>query len=680
MKLFFYTFLAVFLAAIQTSAAAESSGEILTNAEQVRALSVSAASQHLPTKLRGVVTGEGRTGVVIQDSTAGIFLYSGTNNYSWLKRGDLVEVEGTTDPGQFAPVVWPQRISKVGTGQIPAPRQASLDALESGAVDAQWVQVSGIVRECRMVQNYEFKMILAIGGMRLPVQYFGPTNALGLVDAEVRLTGICFYQFSSSRQILNPLLMVPGDKYLVVEKPAPASPFTAPLRRAQNILEFTPEDTRRHRVCVRGAVLYQIPGETLWLRNNGHGLRVNSPKTQPLKPGDTIDVAGFPANGDFTPVLEDATFRVIAPATNNPEPIAVTRKSDALERDGDLIQLTAQLADITRTLNGWLFTVNWQGNSLRASLRQAETIPDNLEPGSRVRLTGICRATADNASFIGGGGPQQAREFQLLLRSPEDVVVLQRLPWWTTKRILILLTTVTGISLLVSAGIALMARQRLREQELRRAMAETEFSAMFAERNRIARELHDTLAQGLGAISMHLELVKDRLGYEPEKVTKHLDIAHQMARQSLTEARNSIWNMRSHILENTDLASALQGILAQLTSGTTLESHFLVTGPARRLATAIENNLLRIGQESITNAVKHARAKKISVALDFSAGDVCLTVRDDGSGFNPAQPPAGSHFGLLGQRERTAQMGGKLEVNSAPGQGTEVKVRIPIYD
>ena len=358
----------------------------------------------------------------------------------------------------------------------------------------------------------------------------------------------------------------------------------------------------------------------------------------------------------------------------------MTRKSDALERDDDLIQLTAQLANVTRTLNGWLLTVNWQGISLRASLWRAESIPDNLDPGSRVRLTGICRATADNANFIGGGGPQQAREFQLLLRAPEDIVVLQRPPWWTTKRILILLTTVTSISLLVSAGIALMARQRLHEQELRRAMAETEFSAMFAERNRIARELHDTLAQGLGAISMHLELVKDRLGYEPEKVNKHLDIAHQMARQSLAEARNSIWNMRSHILENMDLASALQGILAQLTNGTEMENQFTVTGSARRLATAIENNLLRIGQESITNAVKHARAKKISVTLDFSDGNVCLTVRDDGSGFDPAQPPAGRHFGLLGQRERTAQMGGKLEVNSAPGQGTEVKVRIPIYD
>ena len=211
-------------------------------------------------------------------------------------------------------------------------------------------------------------------------------------------------------------------------------------------------------------------------------------------------------------------------------------------------------------------------------------------------------------------------------------------------------------------------------------MAEAEFSAMFAERNRIAREIHDTLAQGLGAISMHLEMVKDQLGREPDKVARHLEIAHQMARQSLTEARESIWNMRSQVLENGDLAEALQGILRQLTDGTATQGEFTASGNVRRLAPVIENNLLRLGQEAVANAVKHAHAKKISVVLMFTDRQVALTVRDDGGGFDSAQPPTGSHFGLRGQRERTAQLGGKLAVQSAPGHGTEVTVQIPIYD
>ena len=658
---------------------AKATGTVLTNAAQVRALSANDAMHRLPVRFTGVVTGEGKTGVVVQDATAGIFLFSGTNDYSWLKRGDLIAVDGVSDPGEFAPVVWPRTLTKVGTAPIPAPRVATVDSLASGVLDAQWVRVNGIVRECRMVQRYEFKIIIAVGGMRLPVQYFGPTNALGLVDAEVQLTGICFYQFNQSGQILNPLLMAPGEKYLEVVKPPPASPFTTPLREPQSILRFTPEDTHRHRVRVLGTVLHQLPGQTLWLHYNGHGLRVQSPVTNALTPGDLVEVAGFPANGDFSPILEDSTFRIAAPATNAPEPVKVTSKLNALKHDADLIRLSAILTDITRSFNGWMLTFNWQGNTLLASLPPTGTIPDDWQTGSLIQLTGICHATADAATFIGGGGPQTAREFQLLLRSPADLVVLQRPPWWTTGRILILLLIMTGSSLLIAAAISWIARQRLREQALRRATAEAEFTAMFAERNRIAREIHDTLAQGLGAISMHLEMVKEKLGREPEKVAKHLDIAHQTARLSLGEARNSIWNMRSQVLENSDLVSALRGILEQLVDDTEIRHQFATSGAVRRLAPAVENNLLRVGQEAITNAVKHARAKNIEVTMEFAEADVCLTVRDDGGGFDPARASGGGHFGMIGLRERTAQMGGKLNVESSPGQGTVVKIRIPIY-
>jgi signal transduction histidine kinase len=196
----------------------------------------------------------------------------------------------------------------------------------------------------------------------------------------------------------------------------------------------------------------------------------------------------------------------------------------------------------------------------------------------------------------------------------------------------------------------------------------------------MAREIHDTLAQGLVATSVQLQLAKKHIADPATPLGRHLDTAQQLVRGSLEEARGSIWNMRSQILENSSLDQALEGILRQLTDGTEIQVRFAVTGHARRLAPAIENNLLRIGQEAIGNAVKHAHAKNISVALDFKSDEAGLTIRDDGNGFDPAHLPLGSHFGMIGQRERTAQMGGRLEVNSSPGQGTGVEVRIPIYD
>ena len=158
---------------IPASLRGENAPEILTNAAQVRALTFDEALLRRPVRLRGVVTGEGASGIVIQDNTAGIFIYHSKLDVAWARRGDWVEVEGVSDPGEFAPVVWPDKVTKLGTAPIPEPRRATLDGLASGALDVQWVEVSGIVRACQHVRNYEFKLVLALGGLRLPVQYFG---------------------------------------------------------------------------------------------------------------------------------------------------------------------------------------------------------------------------------------------------------------------------------------------------------------------------------------------------------------------------------------------------------------------------------------------------------------------------------------------------------------------------
>jgi signal transduction histidine kinase len=158
-----------------------------------------------------------------------------------------------------------------------------------------------------------------------------------------------------------------------------------------------------------------------------------------------------------------------------------------------------------------------------------------------------------------------------------------------------------------------------------------------------------------------------------------IDSAQQLVRSSLDEARNSIWNMRSQVLENGDLASALQGILKQMVEGSEMKAAFEVTGKARRLVPALESNALRVGQEAITNAAKHAQAKNISVRLDYSEKIFRLTVSDDGRGFDPASPPPSEGgFGLVGMRERAAKLKGELKITSTPGRGTEVSFNLPL--
>jgi signal transduction histidine kinase len=242
-----------------------------------------------------------------------------------------------------------------------------------------------------------------------------------------------------------------------------------------------------------------------------------------------------------------------------------------------------------------------------------------------------------------------------------------------------LLGAITGVLLLAVAGVMLVARMRLKEQAVRRAMAEAEFSAILKERNRLAGEVHDTLAQGLGAISMQLELVKDRMKFEPETVTKHIELAHSLVRNSLTEVRNAIWNRRSQVLENGDLAAALEHIIKEITDDTSIHGYLQVTGRMRRLPPVTENALLRVGQEAITNARKHAKPGCIEVQLEFEDQRVSLHVKDDGIGFDTEKPPSNkTSFGLAGIHQRAAALGGELSLHSSYGQGTELKLTVPV--
>jgi len=213
--------------------------------------------------------------------------------------------------------------------------------------------------------------------------------------------------------------------------------------------------------------------------------------------------------------------------------------------------------------------------------------------------------------------------------------------------------------------------------QLRVKRIEAQFSAVLAERNRIAREIHDTLAQGFAGISLQLEAVDETLSESPNVAREHLNRARSLVRSSLAEARRSVWELRSQALESADLASALTDVAQQLT-GNSVQAEVKVEGAPRRLPSAVEENLLRIGREALTNAVKHARANAIGVELNFERQRVFLSVKDDGCGFDPEHRTSQNDggFGLISMRERAAHIGAQLNIHSSPGKGTVVVVEV----
>lgn len=233
-------------------------------------------------------------------------------------------------------------------------------------------------------------------------------------------------------------------------------------------------------------------------------------------------------------------------------------------------------------------------------------------------------------------------------------------------------------------------RFRTEEVELARALAQhttlalqlkqlaqrEQETAVLEERNRIARDIHDTLAQSFTGIVIQLETAEDAL--EDDDVadaTGHIDRARDLARLGLTEARRSVHALRPAVLTQQDLAAALEEMVTRMTANTSLAAEVIVMGEKRPLRPAQEETLLRIGQEALTNVMKHAQATQVMLTLTFAPSQVSLRVRDDGVGLASGETMGG--YGLVNMRERAESVNGRFAINQPESGGTEIVCVIP---
>jgi signal transduction histidine kinase len=639
-------------------------------AASILALDPGEATRGAPALIHGVVTGSTDYGIYVQDSSAGIWVDWGRTEH--FVPGDDIEVKGHTGPGLFSPVIVADSIRKLGRSSIPIAKVVTLKQLANGDEDAQYVRVTGIIRSVAVRTNVSasqqvwLKVALSDGFIFATLPRSDATTAQTLIGAEVRIDAPATCTKNLNRQMTSVLLAAPSVDNITVLQPPPKDIFAAPEATIDNILRYRSGIDSDERARVMGTVTFYKPGDRVILEGQGRALLVMSTQIGGLKPGDEIEAVGFPTPAPSGPYLQDAVLRYVGQGQlPRPKPVTIADLSSG-KLNYNLVSVEGKLLRWTREPNGQELLLQSGASLLRADLDDAKSVDSlmRFREGSIIRISGISILEVEG-SWNWGGPTASAVHFTMLLRSPNDVEEIAAPSWWTASHLFYLLA-ILGILTLLSLALALYAR-----------MERMKLSAILKERERLAHEIHDTLAQSFAGIGFQIQAVRGAIPDDLPELRKRVDLASALVRHSHKEAQRAIEPMNPTSVENVDLLTALQAAACKMVEGGTVEVSATSTGrPLRPLPQTVTDALLHIGLEAVANAVRHAAPRHLTIVVEYERDLVKVTVSDDGGGFQESGDLLG--FGLRGMRKRAAAISAKLEIVSSLGAGTRVRVICPV--
>jgi PAS domain S-box-containing protein len=459
------------LGVARPSRAADTNLPVLTNAAAVRNLPPEEAARHYPVRIKGLVTFFDQSQFLrfIQDESAGIYFYLNDPADPALQAGQIVEIEGQSSRGEYAPIIEPSRLRLLGSGTFPAAKPVAFELLSSGQEDSQFVEVHGIVRAVRFDAPSKYYQIdLAIAGERVTAvaRSLPGTLQTDLVDSTVVARGVCLTRFNRQRQLFNIRLLVPRLEDLVIEKPSAGDSFAAssPPRPINSLLQFTTDATFGHRVKVAGTVIYRHDN-TLYIEDKTTGLYIETADLSPLRASDRVEVLGFADRGEYNPTLKDAVCRKTGQDAL-PVPDEVTA-DEALKGTHDcrLVRIQATVLDRARHSQEQFLVLQSSGFIFHAYLERKS--PGGgvdfayLQNGSKLAVTGVC--VIETGPDWRPGENWRARSFRILLRSPADIEVLQAVPWWNLQKLLWMAAILGVVALAASIWVAVL-RRRVHQQ------------------------------------------------------------------------------------------------------------------------------------------------------------------------------------------------------------------------
>ncbi len=660
-----------------------SNGQVLTSMEQIRHLTRTDAARGLPARVKGVVIWNHNRACVLHDLTGGVYIQFDAAE-GWVEQpttvGDLWEIEGTTDPGSFSPIIIANRATFLGNAAMPVPIRPSGDQLLNGSLDSEYVELRGALTE---VSEQELTLLTAEGtvkiiqmdGRPLPQLPSPGSDPRSLVDSIVRIRGCALVHLDNETWQVHPgeFYVAPGS--VEVDEWAPSDPFGLPTRRAADLLLFNPSATALQLTKIKGQIVLGGDRE-FCLQDGSSGLRLSTKEPAQLEPGDIVEAVGFPKLGGPSPILQEARVRII---TRQPLPAPAELSAGDLlngSHDSTLVRIEAMLLE--DRLEDDHRTLELQAGQFHFTARLNSIKPgtQRLAAGSRLQVTGVYFSPAGDQP----GGSQDA--FQLWLTSPADITVLDRPSWWTLKRVLLLAAILAVLLLAVLVWNNQLQRKvyergrRLETEISNRQQAELQ-RATEAERARIARDLHDELGTGLTEVTLlagagfgelgGVEKNQDRFRVISEKA-RALVLGLDFIVWAIDPKRNSLQSFADYLCRYATRLFAASNIVCRFKIPIECE--------AVTLTEAARHSLFLAVKEALNNVIRHSSATEVELQVSQSSDRLHVIIADNGRGFDYNTVLRGN--GLTNLHERLEALNGQCQIGSIVGKGTTIELIIPL--
>jgi len=601
-----------------------------------------------------------------QDVTGGLFFEISNDQLPPL--GEFVEIYGNVSGEFYGPYIVVDEMRSRGPRNLPRPLNFRPDFVQTGIGDNRLISIEGLMVDVEFDESGRSGKGLIVNGQTdLTIRFrnqegaFDADSMKRMIGSWVRLRGSGAPLFNDARQRIGSDIVCSSQEFIEVVNEGLTTQHV-PLgdigrwdsRRA------TPGLVRTIRT-----VTFDGGPNQIVVQSADSGARIKTLRPHEASPGDTLEFKGLPDTDGYFVGMRYASSSPSSTLVPIADPL---EDEDPLSRENAfrLVTLSGQL--IGR--EGRILNLESDDNLVPVTLPSALSADSLPADGSKISITGVKIVDADERGEL--------RSVTIMMRNPSDLVVLATPSWWTPKRYWTVILTLAVCILLILVW-TLSLNRRVSTQT---ALIETQIqsNAALEERNRIARELHDTLSQGFSGVGYQLASIDNDLDSDPEKARSKLATAREMVEHSLSEARDSLIGLRvPTAAESLEFPDSMVDIMKDRCREASIE---LELEPfADHLPIDLETETAyachRILLEALTNTIRHSGAEKVTVTLGKADKQWQFTVRDDGSGFD-AQTPAGiGHYGLQGMKERARDIDAALDISSST-DGTAVTLTLPL--